>query len=45
MNCALDGYEVMNAWPYVAALAGFALLPLCLLGRLKNALLNYKYLP
>ncbi len=45
VNCALDGYEVMNAWPYVAALAGFALLPLCLLGRLKNALLNYKYLP
>ncbi len=45
VNCALDGYEVMNAWPYVAALAGFALLPLCLLGRLKNVLLNYKYLP
>lgn len=45
VNCALDGYEVLNAWPYVAALAGFALLPLCLLGRLKNVLLNYKYLP
>lgn len=45
VNCALDGYEVMNAWPYVAALAGFALLPLCLLGRLKNVLLNYKYMP
>lgn len=45
VNCALDGYEVMNAWPYVAALAGFALLPLCLPGRLKNVLLNYKYMP
>lgn len=29
VNCALDGYPILNAWPYVLALVLFALLPLC----------------
>lgn len=28
VNCALDGYEFLNAWPYAASLLAFALLPL-----------------
>ncbi len=28
VNCALDGWPLSAAWPYVLALAGFALLPL-----------------
>lgn len=27
VNCALDGYPLLNAWPYVLALVIFALLP------------------
>lgn len=45
VNCALDGHALMNAWPYVAALALFALLPLPLLGRLKHVMLTCKYEP
>lgn len=28
INSALDGYELLNAWPYLAAMLGFALLPI-----------------
>jgi len=45
VNCALDGYTLANAWPYVLALLGFALLPLPCLPRLRTVMLKYKYEP
>lgn len=45
VNCALDGYPLMNAAPYVVALLLFALLPLLLLRRLKKMLLVVPYIP
>lgn len=45
VNCALDGYPFANAWPFVAGLLAFAILPLLLLPRLKHALLYSQYEP
>lgn len=45
VNCALDGYPLMNAAPYVVGLILFALLPLLLLRRLKKMLLVVPYIP
>lgn len=45
VNCALDGHPLLNAWPYAAGLAAFALLPLLLLRHLKNVLLTFEYIP
>ncbi len=45
VNCALDGYPLLNAWPYVAGLCAFALLPLTALRRLKRVLLTLPYVP
>lgn len=45
VNSALDGYPLLNAWPYVAGLLAFALLPAVVLRRLKNTLLHVPYLP
>lgn len=45
VNCALDGYPLMNAAPYVVSLLLFALLPLLLLRRLKKMLLVVPYIP
>lgn len=45
VNCALDGYPLLNAWPFVAGLLAFAILPLLLLPRLKHALLYSQYEP
>lgn len=45
VNCALDGYPLLNAWPFVAGLLTFAILPLLLLPRLKHALLYSQYEP
>lgn len=45
VNCALDGYPLMNAAPYVVGLLLFAMLPLLLLRRLKNMLLVVPYIP
>ena len=43
VNSALDGYPLLNAWPYVVALIGFAALPYLLAWRLKRVLLYAKY--
>lgn len=40
-----NGYTIADAWPHVAALLAFMLLPLTLLGKIKNAMLNYVYIP
>lgn len=45
VNCALDGYELANALPFVAALLGFAILPLLCALPLKKLLLTVKYIP
>lgn len=45
VNCALDGYPLMNATPYVVGLLLFAMLPLLLLRRLKKMLLVVPYIP
>lgn len=45
VNCALDGYPLMNAAPYVVGLLLFAMLPLVLLRRLKKMLLVVPYIP
>ena len=45
VNCALDGYALMNAAPYVVGLLLFAMLPLLLLRRLKKMLLVVPYIP
>lgn len=45
VNCALDGYPLMNAAPYVVVLLLFASLPLLLLRRLKKMLLVVPYIP
>ena len=45
VNCALDGYPLMNAAPYVVGLLLFALLPLLLLRRLKKMLRVVPYIP
>ncbi len=45
VNCALHGYPLSNALPYVIGLLCFALLPVVLAGRLRVLLLTYKYVP
>lgn len=45
VNCALDGYPLANAWPYVLVLIGFALLPWPCMPRLKKVLKTYQYEP
>lgn len=45
VNCALNGYPLMNAAPYVVGLLLFASLPLLLLRRLKKMLLVVPYIP
>ncbi len=45
VNCALDGYALANAWPYVAALIAFAILPWPCMWRLKHVMLHCKYEP
>lgn len=45
VNSALDGYAMANAWPYVLALLGFALLPWPCMARLKHVMLHCTYEP
>ena len=40
-----NNYPLFDAWFHFAALAAFALLPLTLLGKIKNAMLHYVYIP
>ncbi len=41
----LNGYPVIDAWFHLVALVAFALLPLFVLSKVKNAMLNYVYIP
>lgn len=43
VNCALDGFPIINAWPYVIALLAFALLPALLPTRFRNIMTKIAY--
>lgn len=45
VNCALDGYPLVNAWPYLLALVGFALLPFLFVRRFGAVMREVKYTP
>lgn len=45
VNSGLDGYPLMNAWPYLAALCVFALLPLLFVGRFGRMMERTAYVP
>lgn len=40
-----NGFHLLEAWFHFAALAGFMLLPYLVIGKIKNAMLNYVYIP
>lgn len=40
-----NGFPLLDAWFHIATLIAFALLPLTVLSKLKNAMLNYVYIP
>lgn len=44
-RCIFHGFPLSYAWPYIAALIIFAVLPLLMLRRLKQEMLHYQYLP
>lgn len=41
----LNGFPVIDVWFHLVALVAFALLPLIVLRKVKNAMLNYVYIP
>ena len=41
----LNGYPVIDAWFHLVALVAFTLLPWFVLSKVKNAMLNYVYIP
>lgn len=41
----LNGYTIADAWIHVAALLAFVCLPLTVMGKIKNAMLKYVYIP
>ena len=41
----LNGFPVIDVWFYLVALVGFTLLPWFVLSKVKNAMLNYVYIP
>lgn len=45
VNCALDGYPLLNAAPYVLSLLAFALLPLVFIGRFGKVMREVRYMP
>lgn len=43
--CVFNGFPLIDAWFHFAALAAFMLLPWMVVGKIKNAMLNYVYIP
>jgi ABC-2 type transport system permease protein len=43
--CVFNGYPLLEAWFHLAALAAFTLLPWLVVNKIKNAMLNYVYIP
>jgi ABC-2 type transport system permease protein len=44
-STVLNGFPVIDAWFHLVALVGFTLLPWFVLRKVKNAMLNYVYIP
>jgi len=44
-TCVFNGFPLLEAWFHLAALAAFTLLPWVVLKKIKNAMLNYVYIP
>ena len=43
--CVFNGNPLLDAWYHFAAMAGFALLPIMVVGKIRNAMLTYVYIP
>ena len=43
--CVFNGYPLLEAWFHFVALGAFMLLPWLVISKLKNAMLNYVYIP
>lgn len=43
--CVFNGFPLIDAWFHFAALAAFILLPWLVINKIKNAMLNYVYIP
>lgn len=43
--CVFNGFPLIDAWFHFAALAAFMLMPWMVVGKIKNAMLNYVYIP
>ncbi len=43
--CVFNGYPLLEAWFHFAALVAFLLLPWFVISKIKNAMLNYVYIP
>ena len=43
--CVFNGFPIIEAWFHFAALAAFMLLPWLVVGKIKNAMLTYVYIP
>ena len=43
--CVFNGFPLLEAWFHFAALVAFMLLPWFVVGKIKNAMLNYVYIP
>ena len=45
VNCGLQGHPITQAWPHLAALCLFALLPLLFVGRFRHLMTRTAYVP
>jgi ABC-2 type transport system permease protein len=43
--CVFNGYPLLEAWFHFVALGAFLLMPWLVIKKLKNAMLNYVYIP
>ena len=44
-TCVFNGYPLLEAWFHLAAMVAFTILPWLVLKKIKNAMLNYVYIP
>lgn len=43
--CVLNDFPILDAWWHMSAMVAFILLPIPVLGKIKNAMLTYVYIP
>ena len=44
-TCVFNGFGILEAWWHIAALVAFMMLPILVTSKIKNAMLNYVYIP